>query len=482
MRVISSDNEKSYQKPAASNLSSKDKLNKLNSSIKTYNSHYEHASVFLEGHKVCGRNTKYIFAKTKYFKDISIKDTKYKELIYEKYRLNTLCQLLFSTISLACAIIGVEIQNNKVDGSGTIVIGINSEYDLQMKINYIFCSITTVFLIILLIIDHFYFYDMQFQQKKISDEIQRKQSGPILQLVIGLIFFIPHPNMLFVDYFYTTYNVKYQVTLRYSLNSLFMVFSLVRMVFILKFYLVNSNFYTPMSRRMCDMSKVENSLFFTLKAIMKGSNSAFNTYGVMFLVCIMFFTISIRNFEMKLDPYSKINYGNYMDVVWGIIITMSTVGLGDIYPSSFEGRILSISAGIMGICMISLLIVSATSLTEIKGNERHVYELLNRLELKDMQESFSKKLLASYCKLYKALKSKIPDEKVKEKLRDNFMICLLNYENTSKEIQSSHAPISNMEILNTELDWLDNKISANNEDYNQIREQIDQIISLNNNA
>ena len=204
MRVISSDNEKSYQKPAASNLSSKDKLNKLNSSIKTYNSHYEHASVFLEGHKVCGRNTKYIFAKTKYFKDISIKDTKYKELIYEKYRLNTLCQLLFSTISLACAIIGVEIQNNKVDGSGTIVIGINSEYDLQMKINYIFCSITTVFLIILLIIDHFYFYDMQFQQKKISDEIQRKQSGPILQLVIGLIFFIPHPNMLFVDYFYIT--------------------------------------------------------------------------------------------------------------------------------------------------------------------------------------------------------------------------------------------------------------------------------------
>ena len=67
----------------------------------------------------------------------------------------------------------------------------------------------------------------------------------------------------------------------------------------------------------------------------------------------------MRIFEL---PYGVtvgvITWNSYFDAFWCVIITMMTVGYGDIYPNTVFGRIVAIIAAIWGTFLISLLILS----------------------------------------------------------------------------------------------------------------------------
>ncbi len=272
-------------------------------------------------------------------------------------------------------------------------------YNQHIYFSLIMCSVSSAYFFILLIGDYFYYHDIMFQEQKISDIILRKQLMAILELIITLLLAIPHPNLLFHGKKYERHILKYNVDVTYSINSILMVFCLFRIWYVIKFYLVNSEFYNPQCKRICSMSQVENTFMFTLKSKMQ--KSSFEVYGLLFLVCVIFFCITIRNFEMKIDNVSEINYSYFIHV---ICITMLTVGYGDFFPSTFEGRTFSITSGVIGICMISMMIVSVTNMINFLGNEKGVFNLIERLEINDSQrKQSSQKLIASYIKLMKTL-------------------------------------------------------------------------------
>jgi len=179
---------------------------------------------------------------------------------------------------------------------------------------------------------------------------------------------------------------------------------------------------------------------------------------------------------MPLDEYSGKHYSRFSDVLWSIIITMLTVGYGDVYPSTLEGRALSITSSMIGIMLNSMLMVTITNLVNFEGNEKIVFDLLERLELKDQQKTLSYKMIRSYCKLYKALKHAIPNESLKEKLRERFMVVLLKYEDNNKEIDNSFPSMTNLEILNDEIEYINNSMNTNKINSNDVKEQIDKLI------
>jgi len=326
-----------------------------------------------------------------------------------------------------------------------------------------------------MIVDHFYFHEIVFQQSKIPDNLTRKQPFAIISLISRIFISFLQPNVWFIGKNYTRYNPKYEVELKYNYNSLMMVFCTLRIFFIVECYLINSKYFSPESKRTCEINKTNNSnLFFTLKAYMHGSST--QVYTFLFLVFFFFFTISVRNFEMPLDEYSGKHYSRFSDVLWSIIITMLTVGYGDVYPSTLEGRALSITSSMIGIMLNSMLMVTITNLVNFEGNEKIVFDLLERLELKDQQKTLSYKMIRSYCKLYKALKHAIPNESLKEKLRERFMVVLLKYEDNNKEIDNSFPSMTNLEILNDEIEYINNSMNTNKINSNDVKEQIDKLI------
>jgi hypothetical protein len=60
---------------------------------------------------------------------------------------------------------------------------------------------------------------------------------------------------------------------------------------------------------------------------------------------------------MALDPY--------FNSVWCIVITMTTVGYGDIAPATLPGRCVAMIAALWGAFLISLLVVTMSSFFDL---------------------------------------------------------------------------------------------------------------------
>lgn len=58
--------------------------------------------------------------------------------------------------------------------------------------------------------------------------------------------------------------------------------------------------------------------------------------------------------------------------MWLIIITMTTVGFGEGYPSTHLGRFIGVIACIIGMLLVSLMVVSLTLSSELTPEENKV--------------------------------------------------------------------------------------------------------------
>lgn len=71
-------------------------------------------------------------------------------------------------------------------------------------------------------------------------------------------------------------------------------------------------------------------------------------------------------------------FDSYITSIWCVIITMTTVGYGDVYAVSPYGRMISILNALWGAFIISLLVSSIGRLQELNENQKKaVAEITN---------------------------------------------------------------------------------------------------------
>jgi hypothetical protein len=76
--------------------------------------------------------------------------------------------------------------------------------------------------------------------------------------------------------------------------------------------------------------------------------------------------------EVKYDPFF-----NIWDAVWLVVITMTTVGYGDIYAMTTWGRITTLIIALFGAILISVLVATMTSHLLLKPSETAVLNEIN---------------------------------------------------------------------------------------------------------
>jgi hypothetical protein len=91
----------------------------------------------------------------------------------------------------------------------------------------------------------------------------------------------------------------------------------------------------------------------------------------LFILSILFFSSLLRIFEV---PYFKnaqhVNdLEGFFDNIWLVVMTVTTVGYGDVHPHTIPGKIICIMAALWGATMISLLVLATSSFFELKGNQ-----------------------------------------------------------------------------------------------------------------
>jgi voltage-gated potassium channel len=75
---------------------------------------------------------------------------------------------------------------------------------------------------------------------------------------------------------------------------------------------------------------------------------------------ILIFTCSLGVYEAEhMAPGANIT--NYGDAIWWAFVTITTIGYGDYFPITFEGRVIAVLLMLSGLALVSVITVSFAS-------------------------------------------------------------------------------------------------------------------------
>ena len=135
----------------------------------------------------------------------------------------------------------------------------------------------------------------------------------------------------------------------------------------------------------------DGNMNFLFKSELK--NRPFIMLIFMFIISILVFGYFLRSFEyfsVKIGFKYGIYIGNgndqdylkdLLNSIWLTILTMTTVGYGDFYPSEICGQIIMLFAYIIGTFCVSMSVVALAMTTEFSNNERRAYSTIKKINM-----------------------------------------------------------------------------------------------------
>ena len=94
------------------------------------------------------------------------------------------------------------------------------------------------------------------------------------------------------------------------------------------------------------------------------------TMFLLFVSSILIFGYLIRIFELPYHRLSPIDstFDSLFNAFWLVVITMTTVGYGDLAPHTVPGRVVAMLAALVGGFLISLLVLAVSSVFDLSKN------------------------------------------------------------------------------------------------------------------
>eukprot|EP00347_Sterkiella_histriomuscorum_P018471 403345393 len=157
----------------------------------------------------------------------------------------------------------------------------------------------------------------------------------------------------------------------YSFDAMTAVVSLLRLYTVIRLFEHYSHWTNERSKRVCKINGAQANAFFALKAYLTLKPYVILTVGLVVSTFVLGF--ALRTFEIGLTDS---NFEYAWNSFWVVILTMTTIGYGDIFPKTHLGRITCIVACIWGVFILSLFVVALTNTTEFTPKEEQVYEAI----------------------------------------------------------------------------------------------------------
>lgn len=184
--------------------------------------------------------------------------------------------------------------------------------------------------------------------------------------------FTPIP---FVDNFITIQEPVGQVS--YSVDSIIMICMLSRIALIFpRHFIETSGLRNEKTRLVGMLNNVDVNGTFIMKHLL---NSSLSTL----LACIALVSLSLAYALMigERGAAGSTDLDVYENAIWCIIITMTTVGYGDVYPKTVLGRLVSITGAFSAVVLVALSVNAVTERLQLKRNEGKVLDFI--FDLKD---------------------------------------------------------------------------------------------------
>ena len=210
----------------------------------------------------------------------------------------------------------------------------------------------------------------------------------LIETLIALI----HPNYLVKDIIFTANRSYNMVETKYEVNDMLLIPLILRSYIIFRHFISNSKFYSSRSARIAKLIGSEVNRLFVIKCYVLMNPIKF------LIVCTTGFIIStayllrIAEGPAYTESMGLNDFRNYLNCVWNVIVTMTTVGYGDYYPITNIGRIVNIFVSIWGTFLTSLMVVALQNLLVFTDNEDKAFTYAKKQEQKENFERQSVQL------------------------------------------------------------------------------------------
>lgn len=249
----------------------------------------------------------------------------------------------------------------------------------------------------------------------------------IFRISLSIFFLIIHPPVFFnhlTSYwneFYFTGDNEYVSFQRQFNHYLYLIQFIVIFVNIFYTILENTFYAKTRAQRICKMFGFDNDLTFIIKCILSQN-------GEIFVFCLMvggmfFFATLINVSEIgyysatRLTDFTTSDEYNaalqdrsvlifYYNTFWNMLITMTTIGYGDMYVRANLSRIIICFCALYGAVIFPVMVVTITNLFEINRNEKTSINIVKMVEVKEILKKKAAFVITNIFKLKKAKKVK----------------------------------------------------------------------------
>ena len=202
----------------------------------------------------------------------------------------------------------------------------------------------------------------------VSSEVKDQQSVIsmrfLLEVLILAICPLPfYEHYIPIDYDYIADDGSVDtLTAYYTLSDFLMAFMFLRVFFLCR-TVINFSIYTDaFSKKLCNSYGFISGVRFTVRCHMQQNPG--RTIMFIFTVSVLVLAFLLRVFELPFVQANVLNtttLDNYFNAIWLTVITISTVGYGDLYPHTTMGRCIVIFAAIYGSFLLSVVVLAVNS-------------------------------------------------------------------------------------------------------------------------
>ena len=229
----------------------------------------------------------------------------------------------------------------------------------------------------------------------------------ILELCVSLM----HPNICCRDV-KVTFNIHYyRHRVTYEVNEMLLIVTLLRVYVIFRFLIAISTFYSSRAKRIAHLVGSHLNRLFVVRCTVLAYPFTYLVITAVIFVVVTGYMLRIAESPVYTEKMGDNDYRKYVNCLWNVLVTMTTVGYGDYYPVTTLGRMINIFVSLWGNCLTSFMVVALHNGLAFNENQEKAFELRERQLL---VETLRKKIAMFFRTGYKYVCSK---KKYKECLR-----------------------------------------------------------------
>ena len=195
----------------------------------------------------------------------------------------------------------------------------------------------------------------------------------------------------------------------YTFDSIISVISILRLWYLFVLMKHFSKWMSQKSIRLYKAFGIKADYIFAIKAYLK-----FNSFTFIFITMLLstaVFGVVLRQFE-KNTGSDRNNFNYIWNAFWVIIISMTTVGYGDMYPITHLGRLTTLIAIVVGAFILTFLVSALNTALELTPKEKIASKMFEtNKNVKNYLSKDANSLIANFVRMTVLRKIRLANQK-----------------------------------------------------------------------